>query len=235
MLSADLTDFKNLELFLKTRGLKQFTFAAKGFLDSAAFKLKDLIFVSLNKNMVIRSEKFIKRKIRVQKTKGMKLSKMSAEVGTVRGPRFTGFVEQEKGKKDPRTRTQTLASRRGKFSNKVSGKARTKTANTFLDPDQEGVGKTRQARLTSFLSMVRKGTIKNQPFKTRRKYKGRLKRFSRGIFQMKKKKMMRLQSFKKPKQPIKKSWMKPAIRMLANKFKVKPEWAKQVRRQLKFK
>jgi hypothetical protein len=183
--------------------------------------------VSLNiirKHMVVRNNRFVNSRVRVQKAVS---GRMRAIVGSVRGPRFTGWEEQE-GAPTQRTRVFGIMARRGDIHRTAIGVSRLKPGADHIEPD-DYQGRTERFRNTAMLMDIRRRKIK-KPFVIRRhsKIKPGLYRFVRNKLQM-------LQRFKFRKQPQKVKWMSGAVPLYMTRGRVRNEWAKSIRHVLKLK
>lgn len=218
---------------LYKRAPKEYSRAAIGLYNRQAFTLRELAIGRVHKNMTIRADKFVKGSIRVEMARGSDFTKARSKAGSATRKRFTGWKEQERGGRSKVGRTHTIEARRGQWGNKVAGSARAKRSNEFIDAEKVGEGKSKSARVSSFLRGMKAGKIKKRPFKIRSNHKGSLKGLSRGLFKIARGKIKRLQSFTPPKKTKRKPWMAPALRELESKFNLQREWNKQLKRLLK--
>lgn len=86
--------------------------------------------------MIVRNKRFVASKIKVDKTHTRQpISSQEAIVGSIDGPRFSGWVEQELGTKTKRTRVFTRLARRGSPTRPAQPSVRLKASNDFTTPD----------------------------------------------------------------------------------------------------
>ena len=104
MFTMKSKDFDSLQRFFKAAP-KQFTHAARSVLNSFAFGVKDETFKEVNRELKIRSPGFVKSSIRVTKARGSNINSMFSETYTVKRRGFTGWAEQERGKRIKLNRT----------------------------------------------------------------------------------------------------------------------------------
>lgn len=94
-----------------------------GMLNNLAFETRKMMLEEVQKSMTIRSPGFVKGSLRLKKAT---FRDQKTIVGSIKRPRFTGWEEQETGKKPDRKRTQSVAARRGNFKNRVAPRFRLK-------------------------------------------------------------------------------------------------------------
>ncbi len=189
--TIDKTDLKNLERTFK-KAPKLLRPVTANVLNSLAFDARKRYIKSIDRTMVVRNKRFVEGSLRVHKTKAGAVNSQMAISGSIARPRFTGWKEQEKGTPPKRKRAITKAGRRGNKSNVAMSKARLKSNNKFYKPEQFP-GKS---RYNKFLFMMRVlstrgggGIIMSRALKTKR---GSL---PPGLYQLKKNKLTKLQSF----------------------------------------
>lgn len=234
MFNLNRRDILRLEKFYK-RAPKQFMFAARGMLTTFAFQAREQQIREIQSSMTVRNLRFIKSRIRYQKARGGRIDNIFSESGSVRSSRFTGWEEQQTGIKAKRTRTQSLTAR-GEWKSQVMGTARMKPTNKFFDPDSEMEGKSTEQRMTAALAGMRKGTVKKRNFLIRKKMKGRMSTFKRGLWAMKRRLTFRLQTFDPPRvQPRRNPWHTRAVQKAMRRINLRNEWAKQITRVLDYK
>ena len=134
-------------------------------------------------------------------------------------------IEQETGKKPETSRAFTLLARGGSEQNKARPKARAKPSNNFAKIGEFTIkAKSKQHRLIIFLQMM---VDQKKQFIMPRKYKG----MGRGIYRIKRKKIVAVQRFgalKVRKDP----WMKPTIQNEINSKVIRSMWANNINRIL---
>jgi len=194
-------------------------------INTVAFESRLALLDTIQEQMTVRDNRFISRQMRVDKAKGVDIRTAEATVGSIAGPRFTGWVEQETGKKPENSRMMTLVARRGSIQNKAVPRARAKSSNDFARiSDFQIKAKSRQHRLIIFLQMMSR---KKKLFIMPRRYK----RLQRGVYQASKRKLKRFQTFgdrKVQKEP----WMKPTIQHQLKEKDMRKAWATNISRVL---
>lgn len=221
--ASDLILFRR---FLK-KAPKLFNASIIGTLNTLAFETRTALIVRVDEQMQVRDKKFVSRSIQVLKAKGRDFRTAEAVVGSVHRARFSGWIEQETGKKSIKNRTQTLLARGNSESKKVKQKARLKRSNQIAKiSDFQIKAKSKAHRLIIFLEMMRR---QRKTFIMPRKYK----RLKRGVYSVSKggKKLQRIQTFG-PRKVNKDPWMKPVVRGQLKQADIRKIWAQNVERML---
>jgi len=205
-------DFESLKALAKIHRLapRKLPRATGNILNTLAFETRTNALDILNDRLIIRRPGFARRQMRVDKARtSAAISSQRATVGSVALGKFTGWAEQEHGKRGNRTHFATVAGRRGSKKNVVPPRFR-------LNKDYPEQGST---RLGAFLAMMerRKG---RKPFVM----KGGLFKF------VGKRKIKMLQSFEKPKKTKRLAWMTLARRATIASNPARKLW----NRELKF-
>jgi len=228
-------DIKDLIKFYRNAP-SQFMYAARGVLTTQAYIAREEQIQEIQSSMTVRNTRFVQSKVRYQKARGNKLDNIYSLSGSVHGPRFSGWEEQETGVRTDRTRTQSLSSRGDDWDKQVRGTARMKPTNRFLDVESEGQGSTYEQKISSVLAGMRRGTIKKRNFLIRRRMGGRLRTLRTGLYGMKRRLIYRYQTFKPQRvQPKRNQWHSRAISQTMRRINLRQEWTKQITRQLNFK
>lgn len=217
----------NLQRFYR-KAPKQFARASANVLTSFAFGNHSKSLEIIKSKMTVRNERFVKGSLRVDKARGnVPLSAQIARIGSIVRDRFTGWVEQETGKKTTRTRTTTLLARGGNISRQVRPAFRLKPGNRFASPD-EFSGQSPQHRVTVMLQTLSRQKS-TRPFII----KGH-KKFKPGLYKFLRKKIKRIQTFKNPKQPKRIHWLTGGARLYFRATNIDQVWAAALKRVLKF-
>jgi hypothetical protein len=231
MFDMDDRDLRKLRRLYK-RAPRQMRAATAGVLNSFAFGVREEIPKSIDALMTVRNPRFVKSKTRVEMAKrSQPISNQTSRVGSLLGPRFTGWKEQQLGTRSTRSRVATLNARGGNFSKPMQGKARLKPNQKFLDPDSIKKVKDDNHRLFVFFK-IHERRRKQQAFTIRRK----TGRFKPGLYRFKGKKIRKQQDFQPRRvQPHKKPWMQHATRKYFQGVSIPRIWQKEVRRVFKLK
>ena len=217
----------NLQRFFKRSGPRQFNRAAAMTLTSFAFGTSRKSRLIIKNRMTVRNERFVNSAIRTEKARqSAPMISQVATSGSIERPRFTGWAEQELGKKTDRTRTASLFARGG-GSKALRPSFRMKPGNSFTSPN-DFEGKDDQHRATIMLQSLSRER-KRKPFiiKGHRKFKA-------GLYKFKGKKIKRIQSFQTTKQPKRIKWLTLARQLYFRTTSVDGVWAESLRRVLKF-
>lgn len=213
--------------------------------NTMAFNTRRQILKELKTSMTIRSGRFVERSVIVKKAS---FSNPVAQVGSIRRERFTGWEEQETGKKDARKRTQTVAARRGKFRNRVAPRFRMKPGRKkSLRPSDVGLNNT-SSDIPAFLNILSRKKNFRESFYIPARYK----KLQRGIYIFKgrttkisfivegrirtynRRKILRVQNLNpKDTQPEINRWMTRSISVIRQQD-VQVEFNKEAKRMFKF-
>jgi len=176
-------------------------FAKIGTINNLAFRTRGNTLEELGKNMMIRSPGFVKGSVRYKKaTRGDPV----AETGSIRRERFSGWIEQETGKKTGRKRVQTVTARSRNWRRRVAPRFRLKPSAKFIRPADVKLNRT---QIVPFLQILDRRRYR-QPFLIPTRYK----RLQRGIYIFLAKKIKRIQNFDpKNVQPKRDAWMSRAV------------------------
>jgi hypothetical protein len=115
------------------------------YLNSSAFRARELNIKNLQSQMTIRDQRFLSSALRVEKTKPVSINQQIAISGSITKPRFTGWKEQENGTAPERKRKVTVSARGGSKQAKAQQRARLKPSNKIYKPEQyQGSSYTRR-------------------------------------------------------------------------------------------
>jgi hypothetical protein len=131
-------DDKQLKQFQKMcrSGQKEFQYVTAEYLNSSAFRARELNIKNIQSQMTIRDQRFLSSSLRVEKTKPVSINQQIAISGSITRPRFTGWKEQEDGGTAERKRKITISARGGSKQAKAQQKARLKPSNKIYKPEQ---------------------------------------------------------------------------------------------------
>jgi len=222
-------EFKAEDLILLRKFIKNplsyFGRSVTNTLNQLAFESRTALINTISEQMTVRNNDFLNKKMKVKPEKGIDIRTAESEVGSISGPRFSGWIEQETGKKPETNRTFTLLARGGNEQNQARPKARAKPSNNFAKISDFTIkAKSRQHRLIIFLQMM---VDQKKQFIMPRKYK----RMGRGIYRIKRKKIVAVQRFG-PVKVRKAPWMKPTIQREIDTKSIRSIWASNINRVL---
>ena len=231
-------DLKNLREFYRAAPAK-FGMVMNATLNSLAFTTLSNIKVVLNQKLNIRDPRFMRGSLKVVKARG---GNHRSIVGSIERKRFTGWEEQQTGKKSDTNRSPTLAARGGNFNRKMSGKSRLKRSLNPLSIRNISVGnlkgrkgsKANQKRRSIILLNTAKKT--KRPFIVKRADVGVMrinKRWTPGLYQFKRNKLLRMQTFGKAQDPKRIDWMGKALKRTADRAEFRTVFALEFEKMAK--
>ncbi len=190
-------DDKQLKQFKKMcrSGQKEFQYVTAEYLNSSAFRARELNMKNLQSQMTIRDQRFLSSALRVEKTKPISINQQIAISGSITKPRFTGWTEQEKGTAPERKRKITVSARGGSRQAKAQQRARLKPSNKIYKPEQYQ-GKTYKQRF--YLMMRILGSRGGGQFLLSQKLRTRRGYMNPGLYGLKSGKISMLQKFEAP-------------------------------------
>jgi hypothetical protein len=186
--------------------------------NTLAFKLRPEMLGEIQGSMTIRSPGFVRGSLRIKKAS---FKDRVAEVGSIRRDRFTGWEEQETGKRDERDRRQTLVARRSNWKNRVAPRMRLKPGRArFVRPSDEGLRNV-STDIPGFLKILERKKHR-APFYIPVRYK----KLVRGIYIFRAKRVRRVQTLDARAKSISRNrWMTRSLRKI-NQPLVQREWNK---------
>ena len=190
-------DDKQLKQFQKMcrSGQKEFQYVTAEYLNSSAFRARELNIKNLQSQMTIRDQRFLSSSLRVEKTKPVSINQQIAISGSITRPRFTGWEEQEKGTAPQRKRKVTVSARGGSKQAKAQQRARLRPSNKIYKPEQfQGTSYNKQFYFMMRVLGSRGGGqfLLSQKLRTRRGY------MNPGLYGLKSGKISMLQKFEAP-------------------------------------
>jgi hypothetical protein len=224
----DLRNFQTYERWLK-RAPKQIKGASVMLLNNYAFGTRTESINIIAERMFIKKPGFVPSRIQVEKAS---VARPMSRVGSVALPRFSGWEEQETGKRTERTRVFTLLARGGK-AREARREARLKPGGDRPVPeDYEGVNAHHRV-------IVMLGTLNKQGYRRAFIIRGH-KRMKPGLYKFKggkkKRQLHMLQAFKPRKvQPKRIRWLTGGRDRYMRSHPPGKVWAKVMKRVLKFK
>lgn len=239
MFTLDLSELKKLKKWAK-RNPPQFKRAYAMTLNSLAWAIKKEIPNQLDKTMEIRNPRFVNSKIRVQNAKySGQISDQQAIVGSIYGPRFSGWREQITGEASQKDRIATNQARKGEKSlgillarARMNRKEQFHKQQDFAHPQW---GKTRAQRTTAMMAAIRKRKVKNKPFILSGNISGRLGNTKYGIYEFAgaKGRLKVLQYLHRKPKTKKNNWAINSINAVHSRFNLKNEWARNINKVLR--
>lgn len=228
--SLDTRDLLRLRKFYKNAP-RQFARATAGVLNALAFGTRKSQIREIDSSMTVRNSRFVQSKVRVTKARGiLPVSNQESTSGSVAdlSKRFTGWEEQETGKKTKLKRTFSKAARKGSWSSPVAGFARSSGRRKVYRVKQFK-GRTQKSRFLFMLRVLR--SRGGGEFEMRSKV-GKL---TRGLYRVRGQgKLIKLQSFDNPTQPKRNKWNDRAADNYLRRVNLRRVWVAQLKRVLKF-
>lgn len=218
-------EFKAEDLILLRRFYKKspklFGRSVTNTLNQLAFESRTALINTISEQMTVRNPRFVSKQMKVKPAKGIDIKTAESAVGSLSNSRFSGWIEQETGKKNEKNRTFTLLSRGNNEQNTVRPKSKV-NYNWAKISDFTIKAKSKQHRLIIFLQMM---VEQKKQFVMPRKYKG----MGRGLYRVRRKKIVVVQRFK-PMKIRKQPWMKPTINEHIDNKSIRATWASQINR-----
>ncbi len=199
--------------------------AGVGLSNNLAFKARGLILAELEQSMTIRSPGFVKGSVRIQKAHA---GNPTAEVGSIKRERFSGWAEQETGKKTARTRTQTRIARSNNWKRRVAPRFRLKPGKKrFIRPsDFPKLNHPASSNIVPFLQILDRRKYR-QPFFIPIRYK----RLQRGIYIFRARKIRRIHNLNPANpQPERNRWMTESVNKI-NQQLIDLAWQEELERK----
>jgi len=175
-------------------------------LNDLAYNARQQSFKYIDQTMTVRSKQFVSSKLRFERAKFSDgINNMQSVMGSVGGPRFTGWREQMDGSDMPRDRAITTQARRGSTTNRVAPRARLRPGKSWKSP-RSYKGRSRTAKATAMLQHLSRIKYR-QPFLVYGH-----SRVQPGIWIFKAGKLTPLQLFKRSVTVKKDPWINNAVR-----------------------
>lgn len=214
-------DLNKLRKFYKAAP-GMFKRASAGLSNNLAFRARGMILEEIEQSMTVRSPGFIRGSVRVQKAR---FNNPTAEVGSIKRDRFSGWIEQQTGRKTTRTRTQSKIARRNDWRKRVAPRFRFKPGKSrSTRPSDFGLSDTSGASVPIFLQILNRKKHR-QMFYIPIRYK----RLQRGIYIFRAKKIRRVHNLEPDNpQPKKNPWMTRVVNQI-NQPVVEQEWQRSVK------
>lgn len=218
LFQVDLREHRRLQKMWR-RMPKEFKQATAGMLNSFAFGTQKKAVQVINRRMTVRSPKFVKSSVRVNKARGNKsIDSQRSETGSIARARFSGWVEQEKGKASRRRRIPETFARGGDPGRKVRPSLRMRSSNQFRSPD-DFPGKNSEHRVIVMLQMLKRERHR-KPFIIKHH-----RRFKPGLYKFHRRKLRRVQLFNVRERPPRRiRWLTTARHWFFAKADIRGLW-----------
>jgi len=226
MFEVDLKDFKLLVRQYKINA-REFRAAQINVLNSQAFGTRASAINVIQRGMTVRNKRFVASSLQVTKASA---GAPYATVGSVYRKDFSGWVEQQTGKRASRKRLPTRSARRGNWRNRVAPSLRMKTQNKFVS-DKNIIRSTGNAseRTYGMLSYVRR-TKYRKPF-----ILSGSKKYRKGLYKLVGKKVKLIQQIGGVQGNVRRfPWMTYAVQRYMRKNAPIKVWAESVKRIVNF-
>ena len=188
-----------------------------------AFGTRKEAINEINSTMNVRNQKFVSSSIIFRGARATRIDDQQSSTGSIARARSTGWIEQQEGKVDSRTRSQSLLARGNNFDKQVAPSARLKPGRSFITMGSFDLP-SGPAQVPTYIRLV-KSKYKNKPFILNKKYR----QIKRGVYKFVRNKMMLLQNFeRKPRKVKHNPWMTNARERYMSKVDLDAEWVKSI-------
>jgi hypothetical protein len=158
MFNVETKDLKRLAKFF-AKSPKLYRQTSAEFLTMQARQTERYAKDELSKSQIIRKPAVIKNNVKSWRARAVAIEQQEARAGSVRRERFTGWIEQEFGKRSDATRVPTTAARIGGSRRKVVGQRnRLRRGNEVRTPahykHKGKAGKSMQSKESSMLRQM---------------------------------------------------------------------------------
>jgi hypothetical protein len=228
-------DLKKLERFFK-ESPKLIKPVTANVLNTLAFENRKIELENIHRSMIVRSERFVRGSLRVEKTRNVPIEQQIALSGSIKRARFTGWEEQEHGTR-PRTRRGfTTAARGGTRRKAAKSRARLKPAYTFHRYDDYRIKNARSQRqqIGVFLKIMMdpksRSAMKRPGQYILPSYNG----MKRGLYDYRNNRFTLYQSFEdENRRPRRTRWASSAMRTLTRTTDARRVWARSMAHVMK--
>jgi hypothetical protein len=182
----------------------------------------------IGRDMTVRNSRFVDSVLRYSRAKPQAINRQFSTAGSIAKDRFTGWIEQETGQQQQRTRVGTLLARQGDKQKQIPSKNRLKPGTELLEPENFGINNAKDDdhRIIIFLQMLERLQF-SQLFIIRKPIKG----FRRGIYRRKPQGggFDLIQSFDQDKdQPKRNPWIQKATKEAITDQFIRELWIKEL-------
>lgn len=130
-------------------------------LNDLAFAARTQIPRTLATRLIIRDPRFVQSRIRVSKAApSQPIDRQKSEVGSVAGPRFSGWRELQHGGEPPKNRVASIAARGGNKRSKVRTASRMKSGKRFAVASQfDATGGSDRSKVQMMIRLAAAGGL----------------------------------------------------------------------------
>jgi hypothetical protein len=217
---------------------RQFAASTGMLLNNMAFGSRLESLGLIHARMLIRSPGFVRSRVQVKKSHfRLPMESQVSEMGSVKKPRFSGWVEQELGSRGARKHFASISGRAGNKRGKIKRGARLDKpfVNPKRYPKRRGFrGKNFDHRIQVMLSTLERMNY-SKPFVIfgHTRIPSGLYKFGRGKTGFGQRQIDALQLFYKPKVTKRVRWMSGGVKRYFKSTNIKREWGKVVERMLR--
>lgn len=225
LFQIDAKNIFKLKKFYK-KSKKDFARAVAAVLNEFAFRTRDEILGVIQDKMTVRSASFVRGSVRVERAKPGNISNMKSSTGTIRRPRFTGWIEQSLGRPPQKTRATTLFARGGNKGRRLKPSYRIRSIKKKYDVRQ--IRGRNQAAKNAILFRTVKKEAGGKPFLLFGH-----KDFKSGAYLLKRGRLRRIQTFGVKKKLKKINVVEEGRKRYFQKTNINLVWAAALKRTLK--
>ncbi len=224
--SMSTGDLKALARLFK-KSPRKMAKVASGVLNTEAFGLRTSILKILDKEMTIRSSGFVKRNVRVVKTRTGPINSIESEAGSIFADRFSGWKEQQFGTESDRESVPTRFSRGGSWQGRMRASLRSRQKNPMWRMSDFNItnAKNKKHRLIIYLQILDQRKIKQRFF-----FPGNLGKMRPIVY---KRRGQKFRGVYNPKQKLRKTaripWMDKSIDLLLKEVDPQAIWERNVK------
>jgi hypothetical protein len=231
MFSFNPRDLKDLIAFFEKAPVR-FRYATADVLNELAFGNRREALSMIKSKMIVRNRGFVESSLVVNRARGNRpISNQFSEFGSLGKKRSTGFLEQEAGEVDKRTRVGSLFARGGSESKQIAPSMRLKAGRRIIHIDDLNItnAKDDNHRTIIYLQILSR-KYKGQSFLLNRKYK----KLRKGVYRFKGDKLSMVYNMDpKKKVPKQVKWLSGGHSVHISRTDMRNVWAAAVERQIK--
>lgn len=236
LMQIDTRDLIALRKWYK-KAPKQFAASTGMLINNFAFGSREESIKLIGSRMIVRAPGFVKSRVQVQKSHfRLPIASQKSHYGSVRKPRFSGWVEQELGQRKARPYFAALRGRAGGKRRKIKRGAR--LDKPFLTPDRypkrRGFrGRNRDHLIQIYLAQLDRMNY-SKPFVItgHTKIPGGVYQFGQGRTGWDQRELEALQLFYKPKRTKRVKWMRLGTMRYFRRTNILKEWKRVTKRML---
>lgn len=223
---VDAKEIEKLQKFLK-RSPQMFAVATGSMLNDFAFGVQNTAIEVIHEQMTVRNSRFVTGSVRVEMSnRRQPITNQQSATGSIQRKRFSGWTEQQTGKRTARERVITKLGRRKNETRKLIGTARLKSANKF-ETYHKYPGRGPEQKSTIMLQKLDRRRFR-KPFIITKK-----KGMRAGVYKFLRRRPRLLQVFDSDKvQPEKIPWMADAVDRYFEREDLPRLWSRTLKRIL---